>query len=123
MKAQELNIDCEVFDDFREKLTGAINLVLDQLIAKGLSGGSVNAKIDIAIRQDTDTDTGEIIRMPEFEPKITMKIGAKGTVKCIKQEGMILKKALCGRNIVGSNQISMDELLASMDGDDRRKGA
>lgn len=111
MQAQELNLGCEIFDEFREKVDATINLVINKLIEKGLAGGSVSMKIDIQMRKDTDPDSAEIIYMPEFEPKVSMKIGASGSVKCAKKGGIILKQAPCGKNIVGNNQISIDELM------------
>ncbi len=111
MQAQELNLECEIFDEFREKADAAINTVVNQLIEKGLMSGSVSMKIDIQMRKDADADSAEIVYMPEFEPKVNVKIGASGSVKCAKKGGIILKQAPCGKNIVGNNQISIDELM------------
>lgn len=116
MKPQELTLESEVFDEFRTGLSAAINSALDQIILKHLGGGTVTAKIGIAVHEVTNRETGEVHIMPEFEPGISIKIGAKGSIKLAKQSGMILMQADCGKNFVGSNQVSIDELIKKQEG-------
>lgn len=117
MKPQELNIESEIFQDLREKFDIAINAVIRNLINKSMSVGSLTAKIKIELDK-TVTQDGEINYMPTFEPKINIKVGAKGDIECDKQEGLLLKESCDGRHVIGTSQVSMDELI-----DEIKKGA
>ena len=116
MKPQELNLESEVFDEFRTNLSAAINIVVNQMISRRMESGTVSAKIGIKIHKVTNSETGEIHIMPEFAPVINMKIGAKDNLKLATQAGMILKQSGCGKNFVGSNQVSIDELMKDAEG-------
>lgn len=123
MKPQELTITSEVFEDLRNKLNAAINITVNRLLDKGLSNGNVSAKIDISIRETTNKETGEVTIMPEFEPSVSMKIGAKGKMDCEKVGGMIMRQGPSGRIYVATNQISIDELMeAELETADRLAG-
>ena len=111
MKPQVLDMDSEVLAEFKDSLNSAIQIVIDQLTKKSLSSGEVSAKIKIALISRTDSKTGEVLIMPEIEPNVGMKIGAKGKLECQKQAGMILQKSPCGKPVVASNQVSIDELM------------
>lgn len=113
MKPQELTIESEVFDDLRSKLNAAINVMVRNLLEKGLISGSVSTKIDVEIRKTENRETGEVVYMPEFRPSVNMKIGAKGKVECEPVGGMIMQQGTTGRIYVATNQISMDELMAA----------
>ena len=117
MKPQELNIESEIFDDLREKFDIAINAVIRNLINKSMGEGSLTAKIKIQLDKHVTSD-GEVSYMPTFEPKINIKIGAKGDIECEKAEGLLLKESCDGRHVIGTSQVTMDELI-----DEIKKGA
>ena len=117
MKPQELNLGSEIFNDLREKFDVAINALIRNLIKKDLSEGSMSVRIKTELDRHTNDETGEVELMPRFEPKINIKIGAKGDIDCNTAEGFILKERPDGSHVIGTNQISMDELM------DDRKGA
>ena len=116
MKPQELNINCEVFDELRERLNTVINSLISAMIEKNLTTGSVGAKIGIELYKHTDEETGELLYLPEFKPDVSMKVGAKAKVECSKVTGMIMMQGQDRNYFVGSNQIDIEELLAEKEG-------
>ena len=54
--------------------------------------------------------------MPTFDPKINIKIGAKGDIECEKAEGLLLKESGDGKHVIGTSQVSMDELIEELKG-------
>ena len=115
MKPQELNIESEIFDDLREKFDLTINAMMRNLIAKNMREGTLTVKIKIRMDEHVNQD-GEILYMPAFEPKINMKIGAKGDIELDKVEGLLLKESGGGRHVIGTSQVSMDELIQELKG-------
>lgn len=115
MKPQELNIESEIFDDLREKFDIAINAVIRNLITKSMGEGSLSLRIKIQLHKNVTQD-GEIEYMPTFDPKINIKIGAKGDIECEKAEGLLLKESGDGKHVIGTSQVSMDELIAELKG-------
>ena len=115
MKPQELNIESEIFDDLREKFDMTINALMRNMIAKSMREGTLTVKIKVLMDQITTAD-GEIQYMPAFEPKINMKINAKGDIELDKVEGLLLKDCGDGRHVIGTSQISMDELIEELRG-------
>lgn len=116
MKPAELSIGTEIFTDMRIKLDTALNAVISNLISKDLSTGRVTAKIDIELFKKTDQETGEVYYEPVFKPTVGLNIGGKGKLDCSAPLGLILKKSSCGRNFVGTNQISFDEVMNEQEG-------
>ena len=116
MKPQELKIECECFDELRERLNAALHSVIDALIEKQLPTGTVAAKIGIAIHHKTDEETGEVLLMPEFKPDVSLKIGGKGKIELGTICGIYLKQTEDGSHLVASNQISIDDLMAEQKG-------
>ena len=110
MKAQELNLESEIFKDFREKMNIGIRAMMANLIGKKLEKGSVTAKLTIELREHV-TEDGELMYMPKIEPTVSLKMGAKGTLDCEKQAGFLMKSDGSGGYVIGTSQISMDELL------------
>lgn len=110
MKPQELSLDCEIFEEFREKLNATLNMALKNMIRKGLLGGTVTAKINIELKEHV-TDTGEVVYMPEFKPSVSLRIKAEGKIECKEQEGFLMLEDGLGGFVVGTSQISMDELI------------
>lgn len=109
MKSQELTLDCELFDQFREALDTAIKSCMRQMVTKHLNTGTINGKIDIMLMEGAD-DNGEVIFHPEIEPEVSVKIGAKGNIKCNKKGGFFMKCSPDGF-VVGTDQVTMDELI------------
>ena len=120
MKPTELSIGTEIFADMRTKMDVALNAVISNLISKDMGSGKVTAKINITLNKKTDEETGEIYYEPVFEPIVNVSIGAKGKLECSAPVGLILKKSKCGRNVVGTNQITFEDL---MDDEEIRRGA
>ena len=116
MKPQEWNFESEIFDDFREKLDLALKAVMRNMMEKKVFCGTVTGKIGIEIKQTT-TEDGEVVYMPEIAPEIGLKIGAKGKLDCRKQSGFMIKADEGNGFVIGSSQVSMDELL------DEKRGA
>ena len=110
MKPQQMTLDCELFDDFRMAMDTAIRNVLDRMIEKGLESGSITGKLDITLRTSLDEQTGEVMYLPEIEPKVSMSIGTKAKVDCTKQMGFLAKLSADGV-VVGTDQVTMDELI------------
>ena len=110
MKPQELNLECELFNDFREALDSAIKVVLVRMMEKGLDSGTITGKLDITLRSHVSETTGEVSFMPEIVPDVSMKIGTKAKIDCAKQLGFLAKRSLHGV-VVGTDQVTMDELI------------
>ena len=111
MKPQELNLNCELFAEFRQALDAAVKIILVRMMEKGLDSGSIIGKLDITLRTST-TEDGEIRYLPEILPDVQMKIGTKTKLDCTKQIGFLAKRS--GRGIViGTDQVTMDELIAT----------
>lgn len=111
MKPQQLTLNAECFDQLRRNIDVALNGIVSSLISKRLVEGTVTAKIKITMMESTDKDNGEIIRQMVIEPDVDMKIGAKMKLECSERGGIFLKQNAEGHNIIGDNQVSIDELL------------
>ena len=109
MKPQELTLECELFNEFREALDTAIKNCMRQMVSKRLNTGTISGKIEITLMEDQD-ENGEVIFHPEIEPDVAVKIGAKGNIKCQKKVGIIMKCSPDGF-VVGTDQVTMDELI------------
>jgi hypothetical protein len=116
MKPQELTLESDVFNGLRINMNEAIRIVMKSLISKKLYHGSVTAKIDIMLTEETDENTGECCLMPAFFPEVSFEIKNKDKIKCNPETGMYLKKGPMGQLIIGTNQITMDELIAEQEG-------
>ena len=115
MKAHELDLDSIVFAELRAKLNATIEYTVRQMKEKGLAEGQVSAKIKIGMISGTD-ENGEIHTTAVFEPKVTSRIGSSAEDKCGATGGRITI-GIDGSVIVGSEQVTMDELM------DDQKGA
>ena len=115
MKPAELSIGNEIFADMRIKMDAALNAVISNLIEKKLSSGKVTAGIKIQLFEKTDKETGEVFYEPVFEPVVNVNVGAKRKLECSAPVGLIIKKSKCGRNFIGTNQVSFDELMEQKD--------
>ena len=110
MKPQQMDLNCELFDDFRQAMDAAIRSVLDRMIEKGLDSGSVTGKLDITLRTSVSETTGEVMYLPEIDPKVSMSFGTKAKIDCVKQMGFLAKLSQNGV-VIGTDQVTMDELL------------
>ena len=61
MKPQELNLNCELFDEFRQALDHAVQIILVRMIEKGLDSGSIVGKLDISLRVSPTEDGRGIV--------------------------------------------------------------
>jgi len=115
MKAHELDLDSIVFIEMRSRLNRTIADTVRAMKDKGLSEGQVGAKIKITMMSSVD-ENGEVHTTAVFEPKVTCKIGSSEENKCGATGGRITIGD-DGTVVVGSEQVTMDELM------DDQKGA
>ena len=115
MKAHELDLDSIVFAEMKAQLNGLIAHTVRQMKEKGLSEGQVSAKIKIGMMRTVD-ENGEVHTTAIFEPKVASKIVSSAEDKCGATGGRITIGE-DGQVLVGSEQITMDELM------DDQKGA
>lgn len=111
MKPQEFDLNSEIFDEFRNVLSIVIRNTADELIDRNLVTGTISAKIKIEMKREADED-GVVTLMPEISSDIGSKIGTSGKMKLSDQKGLIMKKGPHDELIIGTNQISIDEVLA-----------
>lgn len=114
MEIHELSLECPVFSAMLIMLEHEINDTVRDLIQKGLTAGSVSAKIKIGLMQCPD-ENGEIHSTVVFEPKITSKIERSSEEKVGVQGGRV-EVGDNGQIIFGTNQISMDEMMKEQKG-------
>ena len=112
---EPLSIENKVFNDTRIMLDAYLNMMIRMMIEKDLPSGSVGLKINMDIMKQV-TDDGEIIYVPEIEPKVSVKVGASGSDKCHVKKGLIMKRSHDGKNYVCENQISMDDVAKEQKG-------
>ena len=110
MKTQELTINGELFEEFRNNFDTAMKILINRMITTRIGKGTVNAKITINMKEFVD-DNGEIVRMPEMDFGIGMGMSEKDSMKGNLRRGLIMKRNAGGRLLVGTDQISMYELL------------
>lgn len=110
MKPQRLNMESEALEEFRQSLNAALEIVACQLIRRNLTKGTVSAKVAITIEERADEKTGEVYYDMALEPGVSMKIGARDSLKCGTKKA-IMKQDGQGRPLIASEQIGMDELI------------
>ena len=109
MKPQELSINGELFDETRNNLDTAMKILINRMISTGIKKGAVSLKVGIELKEIIN-DSGEVIRMPDISYSVGMGMTEKDTLKGNLQRGLIMKRSPCGRLMVSTEQISMDEL-------------
>ena len=112
---EQLSLGNRIFADTRIMLDAYLNMLVRTIIEKDLHSGSVGLKINVDIKKKV-TDDGEIIYEPEFEPKVSVKVGASGSDKCHVKKGLIMKRGRDGKNLICENQISMDDVAKEQKG-------
>lgn len=115
MKPQELSINGELFDETRDNLDMAMKILLNRMISTGIKKGAVSLKVGIELKEIIN-DNGEVIRMPDISYSVGMGMTEKDTLKGNLQRGLIMKRSACGRLMVSTDQISMDELIQEGEG-------
>lgn len=110
MAAQEISLNHEALDEFRTCLDATIKKLISVMIDKNMMTGEVTGKIKITAEVSDSTNSLPAYKL-SIEPDVKMKIGAKGQMKCKKQEGLFLKFGLEGEAIVGEKQLDIDGLL------------
>ena len=109
MKPQELSINGELFDETRNNLDMAMKILINRMISTGIKKGAVSLKVGIELKEIIN-DSGEVIRMPDISYSVGMGMTEKDTLKGNLQRGLIMKRSPCGKLMVSTEQISMDEL-------------
>lgn len=109
MKTQELTINGEMFEELRTNIDVAMKILINRMIATKISKGTVSTRISITMKEFID-DNGEVIRMPEIDYNIGMGMSEKDSMKGNMQRGLVLRRGSGGSLLIGSQQISMDEL-------------
>jgi hypothetical protein len=112
---KQLSLGNKIFADTRIMLDAYLNMLIRTIIEKDLHSGSVGLKINVDIKTQV-TDDGEIIYVPEFEPKVSIKVGASGSDKCHVKKGLIMKRSHDGKNYLCDNQISMEDVAKEQKG-------
>ena len=69
----------------------------------------MSLKLSIELKEIIN-DSGEVIRMPDISYSVGMGMTEKDTLKGNLQRGLIMKRSPCGKLMVSTEQISMDEL-------------
>lgn len=110
MKTQELTINGEMFEELRTNIDVAMRILINRMITARIDKGSVSAKISITMKEIID-ENGEVVRMPEIDYNIGMGMSEKESMKGSMQRGLVLKRCQAGRLMIGSQQVSMDELI------------
>lgn len=108
MKPQELSFDCELFDEFKERMDLAIIQTIRHMMEKEIHSGRIVGKMKITLEKGTNED-GEVFYMPIVEPEVELKLEAKAKIDCGTQK--CLMKQNGDGFVVGTNQISIDELI------------
>ena len=110
MKPQELTINGELFEETRNNLDMAMKILINRMISTGIKKGAVSLKVGIELKEIIN-DSGEVIRMPDISYSVGMGMTEKDTLKGNLQRGLIMKRSPCGKLMVSTEQISMDELI------------
>lgn len=110
MKTQELTINGEMFDELRTNIDVAMRILINRMITARIDKGSVSAKISITMKEIID-DNGQVVRMPEIDYSIGMGMSERESIKGSMQRGLILYRCPAGLLKIGSQQMSMDELM------------
>ena len=113
---EQLSLANKIFEDTRVKLDMALNTLIKSMVDKDMEVGSASLRIKVEMETKV-TDDGEIIYVPKFEPKVNIKVAAKGDMDCFVPKGLVMKRGQTGQYLVCENQISMDEVV------DDKKGA
>lgn len=109
MKPQELTINGELFEETRNNPDMAMKILINRMISTGIKKGAVSLKVGIELKEIIN-DSGEVIRMPDISYSVGMGMTEKDTLKGNLQRGLIMKRSPCGKLMVYTEQISMDEL-------------
>lgn len=82
MIKNELNIENQVFEDMRDRLSGALQATLKTMMRRSAREATVDLKIHIVSDQDKviEDEDGLVHMAPEFDFKIGINIPLKGTV-------------------------------------------
>ena len=110
MEPQKLSLDCEALDEFRWAMDAELRRMVILLVNKELDSGTLTGKINVEIERAVTQD-GEIIRKIHIRPNVNIKIKADEKLELGKKENIQLVFDAAGMPIVGTDQISMDDLM------------
>ena len=111
---EELNLENIAFCEFMYKLNKAITETVKELKLKGMSEGSVSAKITIGMMSVPD-ENGEIHHTAIFEPKVTHKVGKSWEDKC-GGTGTQIVISDDGEVMIERNQITIEDVMKDKEG-------
>ena len=114
MKPQELTINGDLFEEFRNNFDMAMKILINRMITTRIGKGTVTAKITINMKEFID-DNGELVRMPEMDFGIGMGMSEKDSMKGNLHRGLILKRRAGGGLLIGTDQVTMDELMEEVE--------
>ena len=109
MRPQTLTLDCEALEAFRTSFNFTLGHMLRQMQRMGLENGTLTGKLKISMQQAVDQE-GEIHVDLEIAPDVSMKLEYSASMGGEKIRGLKLKFGRDGDPIVGTNQITMDEI-------------
>ena len=110
MEPQELTLKGEIFKQFMELFDFDLRYMLRTMKAKDLEEGTVTAKIKVIMATDVDQNA-ELHDTIQLKPSVSIKLGMNMSDDVPASVKMQLKFDRSGMPIVGTNQISMDEML------------
>lgn len=90
MIKNELNIENQVFEDMRERLSGALQATLKTMMRRSAREATVDLKIHIKNDLDKviEDEEGLVHMAPEFGFKISMSVPLKGTLEIDPLQGV-----------------------------------
>lgn len=118
MEIQRMTLDSEPLQAFRENMDDAMNTIVTNLKKKKLMEGTMTAKVKITLHEIT-TEDGEVAWEMKLEPEVSVKIGAKGKIKCGARAGIYAQFDDDGRAYIADRQISIEEVMDA----EEQKGA
>jgi hypothetical protein len=115
MEMEHLSLANKIFADTRIKMDMGLDTLIRALVEKELGVGSVTLKIKVEMETKV-TDDGEVFYEPKFEPKVNIRVAAKGDLDCFVPKGLVMKRTRGGEFLACENQISMEEMLKEQKG-------
>ena len=109
MKPQELTMNSEAMVGSLTNIDAALNMTINEMMEQDLSEGTVTLKVKIVLKKAVAPD-GEIIWQPKISSKTTAKYGRGFDLTEKAKPGLFAFRNREGKLLIGSNQISMDDL-------------
>lgn len=112
MRNFDLSLDNDILKKFKQVVDVALQQAVRRMIAKDAKEGTVTMKIGIGFPLDAEVDpeTGELVRSPIFEGKVSINIPEKIDADIPMIGGSRLVRMGEGYKLIDP-QISMDEIM------------